>query len=1047
MILGPYKFLLNTLAAAMVGLALLILTALMMLSAGPVNLGFATPYIERALTSPDSPNVIRVRDTVIAWDRAAASIDLRAVGIRVFDRERARLVATAPSVGVRLSIRALMRGLLAPSVLEVDGATLNVRRGSDGTLSMGFASADSESELDAETTGLLAALTRPPDPDSPAGYLHTFGITGATVRVDDRVNDTRWVAHNAAVRLRRDHATIRAEMTARLDVNGLSADLSANGSFDLDRRTTDLAVSFEGMQPAALASLERHARELRRVEMPIDGTLSLRLDPRGEIEFGEFELIGGPGAVDVPELYEAPLSVDAVFIKGRVQDHFDRITIEEAFVDTDGITGSLRGIMVRASADRLVLNAEAEATDLPIERLDRLWPPALKAPARRWVVRNLQDGTAETVEVRLRGEASPGAPFSMDNIQIRGGITFSDMTVHYLRPMTPVTGAVGHAQFNNNRFTISVSSGTAEELLVEAAKIDLVQLDTKEAVADITLTVAGPAQAALELLDEKPLGFSRALGVDPGRVAGEQRTNAVIRVPLTRALKPDLVEAAAAARISDFSYEDGVLGLPIDGGDLTLEVDRDRLLVSGNMNLGGTPFEATWVRTLRGEAAFQQQYQLRGFVDDADRTRLNVTLPDWISGPIGIGLTYTESGPGAGVGAAEVDLTATDIELAPFSWRKETGIEAGGRFDFAVENGVVTSLPSFDFSGPSLALQGALDFAPDRGFDILSARFARLRVGDTDLAGTFANNDGHYDIGLTGDSLDLRPLVNGNGAAGEGDPGTPFTVTILDGGLGQVRLRDNLYVTNVSGQLTSDGTGIRVADIAGTLRGSRAMSVSVTGRPDGRDVLLRAEDAGELLRALGWVDTMVGGVVEVEASIEDNEAGRPVFGVARFEDFQVIQGSVLARVLTLASFQGIQDMVSGNGITFQQLEVPFRLTEEAIDFKDVRARGSSLGILAEGRIDRTDRTIDLAGEIAPAYTLNSLLGNIPIIGDVFTGGGDGVFAATYKVQGPLEDPDVNVNPLSVLTPGFTRRILSGFEGGLGSGEKTDYVVDSPGENN
>jgi len=59
------------------------------------------------------------------------------------------------------------------------------------------------------------------------------------------------------------------------------------------------------------------------------------------------------------------------------------------------------------------------------------------------------------------------------------------------------------------------------------------------------------------------------------------------------------------------------------------------------------------------------------------------------------------------------------------------------------------------------------------------------------------------------------------------------------------------------------------------------------------------------------------------------------------------------------------------------------------------------------------------------YALNSVLGNIPFIGTLMTGteDGSGVFAATYKMKGPLEDPEVKVNPLSALAPGILRNIF------------------------
>ncbi len=82
---------------------------------------------------------------------------------------------------------------------------------------------------------------------------------------------------------------------------------------------------------------------------------------------------------------------------------------------------------------------------------------------------------------------------------------------------------------------------------------------------------------------------------------------------------------------------------------------------------------------------------------------------------------------------------------------------------------------------------------------------------------------------------------------------------------------------------------------------------------------------------------------------------------------------------------------------------------------------------AQGRIDLDDDRIDVQGTIVPAYFFNSLLGNIPLIGKLFSPEqGGGVFAARYALQGPLDDPSVSVNPLSALTPGFLRNIFGLF---------------------
>lgn len=106
---------------------------------------------------------------------------------------------------------------------------------------------------------------------------------------------------------------------------------------------------------------------------------------------------------------------------------------------------------------------------------------------------------------------------------------------------------------------------------------------------------------------------------------------------------------------------------------------------------------------------------------------------------------------------------------------------------------------------------------------------------------------------------------------------------------------------------------------------------------------------------------------------------------------------------------------------------PFRLTDDALGLTDARAFSSSLGLTAKGRLDLDAQRIDMQGTIVPAYFFNSLLGNIPLVGKLFSPErGGGVFAASYTLRGPLEDPDVFVNPLAALTPGILRGLFGLF---------------------
>jgi hypothetical protein len=121
------------------------------------------------------------------------------------------------------------------------------------------------------------------------------------------------------------------------------------------------------------------------------------------------------------------------------------------------------------------------------------------------------------------------------------------------------------------------------------------------------------------------------------------------------------------------------------------------------------------------------------------------------------------------------------------------------------------------------------------------------------------------------------------------------------------------------------------------------------------------------------------------------------------------------------------EVMQGPGLGFPRLVAPFRLTDEALDLADARAFSSSLGLTAKGRIELDAQQLDMQGTIVPAYFFNALLGNIPLVGKLFSPErGGGVFAASYTLHGPMADPEVFVNPLTALTPGFLRGLFGIF---------------------
>ncbi len=101
------------------------------------------------------------------------------------------------------------------------------------------------------------------------------------------------------------------------------------------------------------------------------------------------------------------------------------------------------------------------------------------------------------------------------------------------------------------------------------------------------------------------------------------------------------------------------------------------------------------------------------------------------------------------------------------------------------------------------------------------------------------------------------------------------------------------------------------------------------------------------------------------------------------------------------------------------------------DITDASASGPSLGFTMEGQIDQTFNRMNINGTVVPAYTLNTIISRIPIIGTILMGGkGEGLFAVNYRVSGTRDNLKVDINELSAITPGIIRKLIGQKKGKL-----------------
>ena len=144
----------------------------------------------------------------------------------------------------------------------------------------------------------------------------------------------------------------------------------------------------------------------------------------------------------------------------------------------------------------------------------------------------------------------------------------------------------------------------------------------------------------------------------------------------------------------------------------------------------------------------------------------------------------------------------------------------------------------------------------------------------------------------------------------------------------------------------------------------------------------------------------------------------------KIDNFKIQEIPVLAKILTLASLQGIADLLTGEGIRFTDFEMKFSNKDKLMTIEELYAIGPAISILLEGYI-QSKKLISLRGTLVPATTINRTISSIPLIGDILVGKkvGEGVFGVSFKIKGPPGKLETTVNPIKTLTPRFITRTL------------------------
>ena len=239
--------------------------------------------------------------------------------------------------------------------------------------------------------------------------------------------------------------------------------------------------------------------------------------------------------------------------------------------------------------------------------------------------------------------------------------------------------------------------------------------------------------------------------------------------------------------------------------------------------------------------------------------------------------------------------------------------------------------------------------------------------------------------------------------------------------LNKVFIDDNELLKDLSGSIVFKKNKIESVEINSNFQNNEKFLFSIKSTDKNEKVTtLYSDRAIPFVKHFKFIKGFSDGKIDYYSISKNNTSNSQI----KIYDFKVKEVPALATLLSLASLQGIADIMTGEGLRFDEFEMNYKNKDNLMTINEIYSIGPAISILMEGYIEK-NRLISLRGTLVPATTINKAVGTIPILGNILVGKktGEGVFGVSFKIKGPPKSLKTTVNPVKTLTPRFITRTL------------------------
>ncbi len=699
-----------------------------------------------------------------------------------------------------------------------------------------------------------------------------------------------------------------------------------------------------------------------------------------------------------------PVHLDQVLADLRYNLNTGQLDLGSVIAKTDGLQARLSGRVTPTDAGALI------ALDGALQQFQfadglTLWPLAIARKTRQWLHDNLAEATIDRLDFAVR--RNPGRRL---NVALSGG--YRDARLTFLPDMPDMTEASGFFSLNGTRFALSIDQGTivaeGAALAADGSVFWVENTQIKQRQGRVALQIDGPIGGAFALLTRAPVNMP----LDTLPITGRAEFAADIAFPMVKGGSAEDIKWNAQGSLQQVVGDMLLQGRELRAARLQVAASPQELAVTGGVQVQGVPAKIQLTSPVGPEAS--QGVALSGTLDlSADALAKfgvsNSALEVSGRAPARFELDIRPQAPPNL--RLRSSLEGVALSVPSLGWIKPPDLSADLALDMTLSNPV--QITSLSLDGAGLQASGSVRLNADASLEV--AIFDQVTLDDwLDVSAIFTGRgpDRPPALALRRGRLDLRGFSNRSVPTDQAATAWgPITVA-----LDRLQLADAIQVTELHGEIA--GGPVLEGRFSGRINDETPITAALAVNQGRTGLRVKASDAGAALAAMGVLRTGRGGALElVMRSRSGGAVSNTWDGLLTIENLVVENAPALAGLLSAISVVGIVEQMGNGGLSFTETSTELTISPKGFALRDGRANGPSMGITFEGLISPERGVMDLQGVVSPLNILNG------IGGALFARRGEGLFGFSYRLSGPMQRPNTEVNPLSILTPGVFRDIF------------------------